>query len=358
MPVQSVSAMLDASVIICTHNPRSDYFARVLEGLRHQTLPLQRWELLIVDNASPVPLASTWDISWHPMGRHIQESELGLAPARRRGIQETSADLIIFVDDDNVLDETYLEKAIKIKQEWPFLGVWGSGSIRGDFEVEPPEHLLSWLPVREAIAPRWSNLAGLHLLGGSPEEAIPWGAGLCVRRQIAVAYRQFCDGSSIQITDRQGASLISGGDTEISFVCCSRGLGVGIFPELKLNHLIPSHRISKDYIVRFAEAVCISNSLLRYKWQDIVPQSPFTIKTLLSVLKTILLYRGVDRDIRLALVRGLLKAKKIVEMDLAKEQTSNLRDGGTRVITLAGSGSAASLSVSPNSIGATRSASQ
>src|SRR4051794_23863795 len=103
MPVQSASVMLDASVIICTHNPRSDYFARVLEGLRNQTLPLQRWELLIVDNASPVPLASTWDISWHPTGRHIQESELGLAPARRRGIQETSADLIIFVDDDNVL---------------------------------------------------------------------------------------------------------------------------------------------------------------------------------------------------------------------------------------------------------------
>jgi glycosyltransferase involved in cell wall biosynthesis len=324
MPVQSASTMLDASVIICTHNPRPDYFARVLDGLRNQTLPSHRWELLIVDDASTVPLASAWDISWHPTARHIQESELGLAPARRRGIQEAYADLIIFVDDDNVLDETYLAEAIKIKQEWPSLGVWGSGSIRGDFEVEPPERLRSWLPVREAIAPRWSNLAGLHLLGESPEEAIPWGAGLCVRREIAVAYRQFCDRSSMQITDRQGASLLSGGDTEISFVCCSRGLGVGIFPGLKLNHLIPPHRISEDYIVRFAEAVCISNSLLRYKWQHIVPQSPFSIKTLLSVLKTILLYRGVDRDIRFALVRGLAKAKRIIEMDLRKNNSQTM----------------------------------
>jgi glycosyltransferase involved in cell wall biosynthesis len=318
MPLQSASTTLDASVIICTHNPRSDYFARALDGLRNQTLPLHKWELLIVDNASPVPLASTWDISWHPTARHIQESELGLAPARRRGIQEASADLIIFVDDDNVLDETFLAEAIQIKQEWPSLGVWGSGFIRGDFEVEPPESLRSWLPVREAMAPRWSNLAGLHLLGESPEEAIPWGAGLCVRREIAVAYRQFCDRSSLQITDRQGASLLSGGDTEISFVCCSCGLGVGIFPELKLTHLIPRHRVSEDYIVRFAEAVCISNTLLRYKWQHIIPQSPFSIKTLLSVLKTILLYRGVDRDIRFALVRALAKAKRIIEMDLRK----------------------------------------
>src|SRR6266576_3926621 len=100
--------MLDASVVICTHNPRSDYFIRVLDGLRNQTISRDKWELLIIDNASQVPLVSSWDISWHPMARHISESELGLTPARRRGIQEASADLIVFVDDDNVLDETYL----------------------------------------------------------------------------------------------------------------------------------------------------------------------------------------------------------------------------------------------------------
>src|SRR2546421_8696932 len=106
------NTMLDASVVICTHNPRSDYFVRVLDGLRNQTLPLHKWELLIIDNASRLPLASSWDISWHPAARHILESELGLSSARSRGIQEASADLIIFVDDDNVLDETYLAEAI------------------------------------------------------------------------------------------------------------------------------------------------------------------------------------------------------------------------------------------------------
>jgi glycosyltransferase involved in cell wall biosynthesis len=320
MPFQSASTMLDASVIICTHNPRSDYFARVLDGLRNQTLPLHKWEFLIIDNASGLPLASSWDISWHPMGRHILESELGLSSARRRGIQEASADLIIFVDDDNVLDETYLAEAIKIKQEWPSLGVWGSGSIRGDFEVEPPERLRPWLPVRQVTAPRWSNLAGSHssLFGESPDDAIPWGAGLCVRKEVAIAYSQFCHRSSIQITDRQGVSLAGGGDTEISFVSCSHGLGIGIFPELKLIHLIPQHRVSEQYLVRFAEGTCLSNFLLRYKWQHIIPQSPYSIKTMLSALKTLVLYRGVDRDIRCAWVRALAKAKSIIEMDLRK----------------------------------------
>jgi glycosyltransferase involved in cell wall biosynthesis len=336
MSFQSASTMLDASVIICTHNPRSDYFARVLDGLRNQTLPLHKWELLIVDNASRIPLASSWDVSWHPSARHILEIELGLTPARQRGIQEASSDLIIFVDDDNVLDETYLAEAIKIEEEWPSLGVWGSGYIPGDLEVELPESLRkhrSWLPLREVTTPRWSNLAScevdalsawvgqLELRKQGMSHAIPLGAGLCVRKKVALAYRQFCEESSIHISDRQGDSLFSGGDIEISWVCCSHGLGIGIFPELKLTHLIPQHRLSEDYFVRFLEEACFSDYLLDYKWRRIIPQSPSGIKTLLSVLKTILLYRGVDRKMRFAWVRALAKAKNIIEMDLRENNS-------------------------------------
>jgi glycosyltransferase involved in cell wall biosynthesis len=318
MPFQSASSMPDASVIICTHNPRADYLVRVLDGLRNQTLSLHKWELLIVDNASRLPLASSWDISWHPTARHLLEIELGLSFARRRGIREASADLIIFVDDDNVLDETYFAEAIKIKQERPSLGVWGSGSIRGDLEVELPESLQkhrSWLPLRQVAAPRWSNLA-------SYEDA-PIGAGLCVRKKVAMAYTEFCDQSSIHITGRQGDSLFSGEDVEISYVCCSLGLGVGIFPELKLTHLIPQHRLSEDYFVRFVEGTCFSGFLLDYKWRHIIPQSPFSIKTLLSVLKAILLYRGVDREMRFAWVRALAKVKRIIETDFRKNHTES-----------------------------------
>jgi len=335
MPFQSASTMLDASVIICAHNPRSDYFTRVLDGLRNQTLPLDKWELLIVDNASQLPLASSWDISWHPTARHIFESELGLSWARHRGIREVSADLIIFVDDDNVLDETYLAEAIKVKEQWPSLGVWGSGSIRGEFEVEPPDRLRSWLPLREVTAPRWSNRAAeQHVARQSSADEIPWGAGLCVRKEVAIAYSQFCDQSSIQITGRQGDFLVGGEDKEISFVCCSHGLGIGIFPELKLIHLIPHHRATEDYVVRFVEGTCLSDFLLDYKWRHIIPQSPFGIKTMLSILKTILLYRGIDRKLRFAWVRGLAKARRIIDMDL-RNNNSQIYDMAARVISKA-----------------------
>ena len=63
--------MLDASVVICTHNPRQNYLERTLDSLRAQTLPSHKWELILVDNASREPVADKCDLTWHPRGRHI-----------------------------------------------------------------------------------------------------------------------------------------------------------------------------------------------------------------------------------------------------------------------------------------------
>ncbi len=125
------------SIIICAHNPRPGYLRRVLDALKAQTLPMEEWELLLVDNASKEPLITTWDLAWHPRARHIREDELGLTPARLRGIRESSAEIIVFVDDDNVLAPTYLRQALEKERTFPMIGVWG-GRIDLEFEVPHP----------------------------------------------------------------------------------------------------------------------------------------------------------------------------------------------------------------------------
>ena len=118
---------MELAVIICTHNPRHDYFSRVLDALRDQTLPKDQWELIVVDNASRGTTGFGMGSLWHPNGRHVVESELGLASARRRGMREATCDVLVFVDDDNVLDSMYLAEALLIKLRWPVLGAWGAG---------------------------------------------------------------------------------------------------------------------------------------------------------------------------------------------------------------------------------------
>jgi hypothetical protein len=305
--------MTEVTVIICTHNPRPHYLRRVLEALREQTLPVDGWELLLVDNASRHPLANEWDLTWQPNARHVLEPELGLAPARRRGIRLASADLLVFVDDDNVLERNYLAETLKIKQEWPQLGTWGSAWISPDFELAPSAHLLpyiSYLALRDRKVASWSNLI-------SCRESIPVGAGLCVRSNVAAAYLKSCMQSEIQITDRKGASLLGHGDYEICFVGCSLELGMGIFPQLRMTHLIPKERTSDEYFIRLLESSRASGQLLAHKWQNVRLQSPYSLRGAFSVIKNILTRRGFERRVFLAHLRGAQMARRLLSAQVS-----------------------------------------
>jgi GT2 family glycosyltransferase len=299
----------EASVIICAHNPRPDYFRRVITALRDQTLSVTKWELLLVDNACDMPLALTWDISWHQNARHIRENELGISAARRRGLQEASADLLIFVDDDNVLERNYLLHAINIRNDWPILGVWGSGATLPEFERQPSEYfapILPYLALRECSSAQWSNVFPCV-------PATPWGAGMCLTRNVAGAYQKYYDGSSIQMTSRKGKKiLMCGEDLEICYVACKLGAGMGIFPQLKLTHLIPKERVSKEYLLKLYEGTRASIMLLIYKRTGIVPQFPERPWGLLGVLKHLVAKRGIYRHMYLANVRATFAARRVI----------------------------------------------
>jgi glycosyltransferase involved in cell wall biosynthesis len=248
------------SVVICTHNPRAEYLTRTLAALKVQTLPVNEWELLVIDNASKDPVAPRFDISWHPHGRHVCENELGLTQARVRGIKESSGELIVFVDDDNLLDPDYLEQAVRIGTDFPFLGVWG-GSAVPEFEVSPESWIQPYLPflaLRECERDTWSNLL-------SHNESVPNGAGLCLRRSVADRYasRVLSDERHKRL-DRRGEDLLGGGDHALVFTGCEMGYGCGSMKALRLTHLIPEGRLSKEYILRLMERFEYSHVLFRH----------------------------------------------------------------------------------------------
>lgn len=110
------------SVVICRHNPRMDFLSRTVKGLGHQTLPSKRWELLVIDNASTESIGSRFEASCQPSPRVIHEEVLGLTSARLPGIKESTAGLIVFVDEDNLYSD-YLQTACAIHEKLPMLVV-------------------------------------------------------------------------------------------------------------------------------------------------------------------------------------------------------------------------------------------
>jgi glycosyltransferase involved in cell wall biosynthesis len=248
------------SVIICTRNPRADYFSRCIDGLRRQTLPLSQWEIVLVDNASDPPASSRFDLSWHPSLRSVIEPKVGLTPARLLGIREAAGELLVFVDDDNVLAPDFLEQAWAVAEERGFLGAW-SGQCRPDFERPPPEWTRRYwgnLSIREFENDVWSNLPRLPA-------SMPCGAGLCVRRAAARHYLGLHDAGqrAIQL-DRTGDALLSGGDNDLAACACDLGLGVGLISALKLDHLIPPGRLTERYLNQLTEGIYFSSVILAY----------------------------------------------------------------------------------------------
>jgi hypothetical protein len=306
---------MELTVVICAHNPKRHNFLRVLEALRHQTLAMQEWALLVIDNASSEPLQDCWDFSWHPHARVVRENQPGLAAARRRAIIEITTDLAVYVDDDNVLAENYLFEATRIKHEWKLLGIWGSGRILPEFEVEPRDDFKEFLPIltlREVDSARWTNT---YPSAGLLPEITPWGAGQCVRTEVARAYYRAEELSTIQLSSPALFAQLRGRTTEDVEIClfaCSQGLGIGIFPQLQVTHLITRERLTEEYLLKICEFTGASNMVVEYKWHGIVPRNPYSLRGMMHFVWHTLVTRRFRRQMHFGHVRARLRARSII----------------------------------------------
>ncbi len=310
---------MDFSVIICAHNPRPHYLRRVLEALRAQTMPMARWELLVVDNASREPLAPTWDLSWHPHARHLREERLGLIHARARGIRESRGGILAFVDDDNVLAENYLETADGLLRQWPLFGVVGAGLAEGEFEVQPAKSIEYFVPgliVWNMQKDHWINF-------GANSFGLPAGAGMCVRREVAEDFVRKAEADPLrQALGRSGPVLGAGEDQLLCFSAHDLGLGSGRFIALKLLHLIPKERVTEEYIAKLFAGFEWAEEFLHFIRQGTLRIRSKTPARQLKYLFRICTWRGIERRIFIAEEKARHDARRaLMELSRARKQT-------------------------------------
>lgn len=315
--------MVKVSVLLCTHNPKDAYLGRTLEALKKQTLPVGEWELLLIDNSSKEPLAARYDLSWHPNGRHLLEKELGLTPARLCGIMNASSGLLVFVDDDNVLIPTYLEKCVEMSETLPFLGAWG-GSTIGEYEVTPPDwfsHWAEYIGVRKIERFNWTNIP-------CEPKCSPIGAGLCVRRHVALAYVEEQKNSDELKLDRCGDQLLGCGDLDLAYHSVKLGMGYAVTPDLELGHLIPAGRLSLDYLERLVDQTMFSAAFLDFKWGRIKRSyTPVSWKS-----RQLKRWRNrkkpaIDRRLNEAIDRGYARGRTMLQSGMTHQSFLEMQAG-------------------------------
>lgn len=234
------------SVCLATYNPREDYLQRTLEGVRKQTLLHEQWEFLLIDNNSQPPLEGRVNLAGLPRTRIVVEKEQGLSHARRRAFQEAAGDLILNLDDDAVLSPDYLEKTSSLSKKYPFIGVFGS-QMTAEFEEKPKRKASEYYAAERLVEEDiWSNDRE-HI------SSTPWGAGSVVRKVVADAYvKKMEEDPRWGALGRAAEKLLSCEDIEIAMTACDLGLGKGVFRDLIFIHLIPSTKMTEEFLCRNA----------------------------------------------------------------------------------------------------------
>ncbi|MDE3083964.1 MAG: glycosyltransferase family 2 protein, partial [Verrucomicrobiota bacterium] len=236
---------MEISVIIPTHNPESGRLRRTLAGLRAQTLSAERWETVLVDNASTPAVEFTLFTADAPNNlRLVREPELGLTAARRRGFTEAHGEIFVLVDDDNVLAPDYLERVLALFAAHPRVGALGGKSVP-EFAAQPPAwaheffHLLAVRDLGEASLIS-SGLRPIDSAQNAYPTCAPIGAGMALRRTaVRVWLDALTDDPRRNAFDRRGSELVSSGDNDLVLTVMAAGWEVAYFPQLSLIHIIP-----------------------------------------------------------------------------------------------------------------------
>ncbi len=97
---RSADSRLTLTFVIASYN-RAKFLPELLAGLEQQTLPRDRFDVVLVDDGSREPIRPVLEQRGSDLRlKLIEQANTGQATARHRGIEQASGDVILIVDDD------------------------------------------------------------------------------------------------------------------------------------------------------------------------------------------------------------------------------------------------------------------
>jgi glycosyltransferase involved in cell wall biosynthesis len=237
-------------IVICTYNNCAT-LERILQGIATQNVAHGAWSVLIVDNNCTDE--TRWVVDSFIAGarisnlRIVHETVQGLTPARLRGVRETTAPWIAFVDDDCLLEANWIRAAISFARAHPEAAAFG-GRVVPDWGMLPTPFLQ-----------RYSWCFASQDQGSKPcPTQFLVGAGMVVSRAALIETGWI---SEQYLDDRVGRRLISGGDMEITLRLSGTGRQLWFTPDCIIRHLIHPQRTSVRNLAKMNRGLGISQVL-------------------------------------------------------------------------------------------------
>ena len=230
------------TLIICTYN-REKYIRPLLESIAKNDYPTADYEIVLVDNNCTDHTREVCEAfaEAHPeiIFRYVVEPEQGLSAARNKGIKEAKGDIIIYVDDDALVDSDYIRQYAEHFAANPDTMAAG-GPIEPLYETEEP----SWMsPYTKALLTAWMNYG--NKVREYPKGRYPGGGNAAYRKEVF-------DRVGVFNTElgRKGNLLLASEEKDIFDKMKVLGMKVLYLPNPVLHHCIPQTKLEEDYFNR------------------------------------------------------------------------------------------------------------
>jgi glycosyltransferase involved in cell wall biosynthesis len=198
------------------------------------------WEVLVVDNNSrdeTRAMAEKFCLRYPGRFRYLFERQAGKSFALNAGIQKAEGDVLAFMDDDVIVEKTWLQNLTAPFFSGPWAGTGGR-----------------ILPERTFVPPRWLSVEGryalapfaLFNLGPQAEELTeaPFGTNMAFRKEMFLKHGNF----RTDLGPRPG-SEIRNEDTEFGARLLAAGERFWYEPAAVVYHPVADTRVTKSYLL-------------------------------------------------------------------------------------------------------------
>ena len=230
------------TLIICTYN-REKYIGPLLDSIAKNDYPTTDYEIVLVDNNCTDNTKGVCEqfTAAHPeiTFRYVVETEQGLSAARNKGIKEANGEIVIYVDDDALVDVDYIRIYAEHFAANPETMAAG-GPIEPLYETDKPK----WMsPYTKALLTAWMNYG--DKVREYPNGRYPGGGNAAYRKMVF-------DRVGLFNTElgRKGNLLLASEEKDIFDKMHALGMQVLYLPTPVLHHIIPQTKLEEDYFNR------------------------------------------------------------------------------------------------------------
>ncbi|WP_394751999.1 glycosyltransferase family 2 protein [Crenothrix sp.] len=227
------------TVIFSTYNG-VDTLPIMLDSLTKVTFPSEGWKLIAIDNASTDNTRVILDSYLERLPLTIlTELKPGKNNALNTGLKYIEGDLVVFTDDDVIVDVSWLVNLLdqaKLNTEFNIF----AGQILPYWTVMPEQWVLEWVNHQVVYA-----LTPIDLKEGEIPSGMVWGANMAVRAEVFNKGFLFDTNVGPDGTN----SYKMGSETSFTATLEKQGYRSYYAPNAKVQHIITQNQLQYEWIL-------------------------------------------------------------------------------------------------------------